>query len=48
MARAVTNSRCTEHNIQQVLASLHCLPVEYRVQYTLVVTTFKVKAQEPS
>jgi len=32
-----------------VLDSLHWLPVEYRVQYKLVVTTFKVlETQEPS
>jgi len=42
MARAATNSRRTEHNIKQLLASLHWLPVGYWVQHKLAVTTFKV------
>jgi len=48
MARAVTNSRRNEH-VKHVLASLHWLPVEYRVQFKIAVTTFKVlTTQEPS
>jgi len=44
MARAVTNLR-RRHG----LASLHWLPVAYRIQYKLAVTTFKVlTTQEPS
>jgi len=42
MARAVTNSRRTKHNIKYVLASLHWLPVECRVQYKLAVTACEV------
>jgi len=49
MAHAVTNSRHDENNIKHVLVSLHWLPVEYRIQYKLAVTTFKVlTTQEPS
>jgi len=49
MARAVTNSRRSEHIIKHVLASFHWLPVEYRIQYKLAVTTFKVlTTQKPS
>jgi len=49
MARAVTNSRHSEHNVKHVVYLLHWLPVEYRVHYKLAVNTFKVlTAEEPS
>jgi len=41
MARAVTNKRRTEP-VKHVLASLHWLPAEYRMQFKIAVTTFKV------
>ena len=41
MARAITNKRRNEH-VKHVLASLHWLPIEYRVQFKIAVTTFKV------
>jgi len=48
MARAVTNKRRTEP-VKHVLASLHWLPAEYRVQIKIVISTFKVlTTQEPS
>ena len=48
MARAVTHSR-RNVQVKHVLASLHWLPVEYRVQFKIAVTTFKVlTTQEPS
>jgi len=40
MARAVTNSKRSEHNIKLVSASLHTQQVKYRVQYKLASTTF--------
>ena len=48
MARAVTNSRRNEH-VKHVLASLHWLPVEFRVHFRIAVATFEVQTtQEPS
>ena len=48
MARAVTNLRRNVH-VKHVLASLHWLPLEHRVQFKIAVTTFKVlTTQEPS
>jgi hypothetical protein len=41
MARAVTNSRRKDH-VKGVLASLHWLPIEYRVQFKIAATMFKV------
>ena len=42
MARAVTNSRSNVKCLKHVLASLHWLPVEHRVQFEIAVTTFEV------
>ena len=45
---SVQSQRRNVH-VKHVLASLHWLPVEYRVQFKIAVTTFKVlTTQEPS
>src|SRR5664279_4203475 len=41
MARIVTRSTHSNH-IMPVLADLHWLPVQYRIQFKVAVTTFKV------
>jgi hypothetical protein len=48
IARIITGRRLSDH-ITPVLADLHWLPVQYRIQYKLAVITFKVlTTHEPS
>ena len=48
VARIITRRRLSDH-ITPVLADLHWLPVQYRIQYKLAVITFKVlTTHEPS
>jgi len=48
VAHIITRRRLSDH-ITPVLADLHSLPVQYRIQYKLAVITFKVlTTQQPS
>jgi len=48
VARIITRPPLSDH-ITPVLADLHWLPVQYRIQYKLAVLTFKVlTTQQPS
>jgi hypothetical protein len=47
-ARIVTKSS-RSHQITAMIAELHCLPIQYQMQFKIVVTAFKVlTTQEPS